>query len=107
MISDRLKTARELSGLSQAQVADLLGVHRPTISEMEAGRRRVAGEEVSRLSEIYGVSVSWLLGEARPLNADPAVELAARELHRLSQEDLDRVIRVLSVLRTDRSDPAE
>lgn len=100
MIAERLKTARELAGLSQAQVAGMLGVHRPTISEMEAGRRRVAAEEITQLSEIYGVTASWLLGEAAAGDADPAIQLAARELHRLSKEDLDRVIKVLSVLRS-------
>ena len=42
-IAERLKKARELSGLSQAQVALKLNVQRPAISEIEAGRRKVLG----------------------------------------------------------------
>src|SRR5437016_4117656 len=81
-IANRLRVAREQSGLSQGQVAKLLGLHRPAISEVEAGRRRVAAEEVSRFAEIYNVSVSWLMKEESEV-PDPAVELAARELAKL------------------------
>ena len=38
-IASRLRSAREMAGLSQGQVAKMLGMHRPTISEIEAGRR--------------------------------------------------------------------
>ena len=36
-VAERLRLAREQAGLSQGQVARLLGKHRPTISEIEAG----------------------------------------------------------------------
>lgn len=100
MIAKRLRAARELAGLSQAQAAELLDVHRPTISEMEAGRRRVASEELAQLAEIYGVSAAWLLGEGGTEGLDQSLQLAARELERLAPEDLEQVIRVLSMLRT-------
>ena len=49
-LATRLKLAREMAGLTQAQVARQLGWHRPTVSEIEAGRRRVlaGGIEDSR-----------------------------------------------------------
>ena len=40
-IAERLKLAREFSGLSQGQVAKLLNLHRPSISEIEADRKSV------------------------------------------------------------------
>ena len=43
-IAHRLRMAREMAGLSQGQVAKELGWHRPTVSEIEAGRRRVSAE---------------------------------------------------------------
>ena len=46
-IAERLKLARDQAGLSQGQVAKKLGWHRPTVSEIEAGRRRVAADEVA------------------------------------------------------------
>lgn len=100
-IAARLRVAREQAGLSQGQVAKLLGLQRPSISEIEAGRRRVSAEELARLGRIYNVSISWLT-EEKPEVADPAVELAARELGKLKKEDLDRVLRFLRTLQKSR-----
>jgi len=59
-VARRLRTAREMAGLSQGQVARILQIHRPSVSEAEAGRRRVPAEELSELAKIYGVSVNWM-----------------------------------------------
>jgi len=90
-IAGRLRAAREQAGLSQGQVAKLLQVQRPTISEIEAGRRKVPAEELARFAVIYDVSVSWLATDESEV-PDPAVELAARELAKLKKEDLDSVL---------------
>ncbi len=102
VIGGRLRSARENAGLSQAQVAKLLDVHRPTVSEMEAGNRRVSADELAQLAEIYEVSVDWLV---RGLDEDPdpdrdRVELAARELLKLKTEDLDRVLGLIKSMRS-------
>ena len=60
-VAERLRLAREQAGLSQGQVARLLGKHRPTISEIEAGRRSVSAEELGVFADIYEVSATWLL----------------------------------------------
>ena len=97
-IAARLRAAREQAGLSQGQVAKLLGMQRPTVSEIEAARRKVSAEEVTRFAGIYDVSVTWLTsGESEV--PDPAVELAARELTKLKKEDLDIVLQLLRTLR--------
>ena len=97
-IASRLRAARQQAGLSQGQAAKELGWQRPTISEIEAGRRRVATEELNRFASLYGVSVSWLMRD-EPEVTDPAVELAARELAKLKQEDFDSVLELLRTLR--------
>lgn len=99
-IPARLRAAREQAGLSQGQAARLLDMHRPTISEIEAGRRRIQVEELAQFAKLYKVSMSWLTSEAADDGAvDPRVELAARELRKLKQDDLDRVLRLLSSMR--------
>ena len=107
-IAERLKEARKLAGLSQGHVAKMLGLHRPSVSEMEAGNRRVSADELARLAEIYDVNVAWLLGEAaEALDAqDPRLELAARELSKLKPEDLEQLLRLLAAMRSD-SDATE
>jgi len=105
-IASRLRTAREIAGLTQGQIAKLLGVHRPTITEIEAGRRRVAAEELQAFARHYRTSIAWLSGEEAAI-ADPTdqrIRLAARELSKLSDDDLERLLRVLATIRT-RSEP--
>ena len=42
LIAERLREARRLAGVSQGQVAKMLGLHRPAVSEFEAGNRKVS-----------------------------------------------------------------
>jgi Zn-dependent peptidase ImmA (M78 family)/transcriptional regulator with XRE-family HTH domain len=60
-IAARIRDARQTVGLTQAQVAEGLGLHRPAVSEMEAGRRAVTSEELYELSRMLGVPVAALL----------------------------------------------
>jgi hypothetical protein len=78
-----------------------MGLHRPSVSEAEAGRRRVSTEELVEFAKHYGVNQGWLLGDS-PEAVDPKdarVELAARELGKLKAQDLDRVLQLLAALR--------
>ena len=101
IIATRLRVARELAGLSQGQVAKLLEMHRPSISEAEAGRRRVSAEELAELARIYGVGVSWLAGEEVESGdrERDRIELAARELTKLKPEDRGRLFQLFAALR--------
>lgn len=101
LIARRIREARKLAGLSQGQVADLLGLHRPSVSEIEAGNRRVTADELARLADLFDVSVSWLLGQGDDTldPADPKVQLAARELRKLKPDDLDRLLTLLAAMR--------
>ena len=101
LIADRLREARKMAGLSQGQVAKLLNMHRPTVSEIEAGNRKVSAEELGAFAEIYDVTVPWLMGETpEQLDIDdPRLQLAARELSKLKSEDLDKLLRLLASMR--------
>jgi transcriptional regulator with XRE-family HTH domain len=99
-LSERLRFAREQAGLSQGQVAKVLGMHRPSISEIEAGRRRVGAEEMTEFARVYDVSISWLSGSDENEDMpDARVRLAARELAKLKSADLDRVLSLLATMR--------
>lgn len=103
LIARRLKEARNLAGLSQTKAAEFLKMHRPTITEIEAGNRRVTAAELPRFAELYDVSVAWIVGEAPDtLDAsDPKLELAARELGKLKPEELNRLMRLLAAMKTE------
>lgn len=102
-IAARLRTAREAAGLSQAQVARMLEVARPTVSEIEAGRRRVPAEELARLADIYAVSADWVLFGASAVDNNRLLA-AAREADRIDPKDLDRIREIIGMLRPGESD---
>lgn len=60
-LARNLRDARIERGLTQADVARALGMHRPTVSEIEAGRRAVSSEELLELSRLFSLPVSRLL----------------------------------------------
>lgn len=76
-------------------------MHRPTISEIEAGRRRVPAEELAQFADLYGVSTSWIVSEreSEPGVADDRILLAARQLSKLKEADLDRLMTLIRMLR--------
>lgn len=90
-----------MAGLSQGQVAKMLGLQRPSVTEMEAGNRGVSAEELAKLAQTFDVSVSWLVGEgAETANTqDDRIQLAARELNKLKPKDLERLMAILTSLR--------
>jgi transcriptional regulator with XRE-family HTH domain len=96
-LGSRLRIAREDAGLSQAQASKLLGLHRPTLSEIESDNRRVTAGELRNFATAYRVSTLWLLGE--PLQADENLKMAARQLEGLRPQDLDTVMRVVDSFR--------
>ena len=65
-IGIRLRHQREALGFTQKQVAEYLGLHRPTISEIEAGRRDVTSQELFEFARLYVTSLSDLLAEPKP-----------------------------------------
>ena len=101
LIAERLSVARKSAGLSQGQTAKMLHMHRPTISEIEAGRRKVSVEELVNFAELYKVSLQWLAGKQTDEKdaVKSEIEIAARQLENLKKEDLDKVIDLLTTLR--------
>jgi len=99
-IANRIKEARVLSGLSQAQTAAKLNLQRPAISEIESGKRKVSAEEIIQFAELYKVDTSWLLLQDSHdnLQLSERFKFAARELSKLKEEDVQRLLDVLKIL---------
>lgn len=104
IIAARIREARLAAGLTQGQVAKMLGLHRPSVSEMEGGNRSVTVEELSKLAEIFDVGLSWLAGEGveKVDVLDNKLQLAARELRKLKPGDLERLLKIIASMRGGR-----
>lgn len=60
-IAAKLRQAREAAGLTQAEVATVLSLPRPSISQIESADRAVRSEELSKLAQLYGKPVTYFL----------------------------------------------
>lgn len=60
-IGQRIKSARLNAGLSQDELAKKLGIHRPTVSQMESGKRAVDTVELIALSRILRQPLSFFV----------------------------------------------
>lgn len=67
---------RVLAGLTQSQVAEILGVTNEAVSRMERGSIMPTVARLIRLAEIFGCEVADLLTESSPLVADQSKRIA-------------------------------
>lgn len=58
-LGPRLREAREESGLTQQQLAELSGVRRETLSRIERGHHEAYWDTVCRLSRALGKPLEW------------------------------------------------
>ncbi len=62
MIGQRLKMLRVERGLTQAQLAKMLGVSPSAIGMYEQGRREPDNKTISRLALLFNVTTDFMLG---------------------------------------------
>jgi transcriptional regulator with XRE-family HTH domain len=95
----RLRASREFLGFSQEEVAEHMGLSRPAISNIEAGKRKVSSEELKRFAELYRRPYEYLLGEAEEQVEDETTEALYRAARELSEGDKAQVLRFAEFLR--------
>lgn len=64
-IGQRIRHAREALGMSQATLAQRIGVSRPSLSLMEVGRQRIQVHVACALADVLGVPLADLLSQQK------------------------------------------
>jgi transcriptional regulator with XRE-family HTH domain len=59
-IAERLKVVRSSRGLTQQEMAELLGISRPSVTQLEGGRHQPSSEVLETIVEKLEVSRNWL-----------------------------------------------
>lgn len=99
-VGDRLRQAREYVGLSQDDVATVLGLSRPSVSNMELGTRKVEALELNKLAKLYRRTLEYLLTGVEPAAEGPQqLAFLARSIKGLSGKDLEEVARFAEFLK--------
>ncbi|HIU93062.1 MAG TPA: helix-turn-helix transcriptional regulator [Candidatus Limenecus avicola] len=101
IIANRISLARERAGLTQNQLAKLLNIPRPSVAEIESGKRKVSAEELISMSDIFEVDINWLAGKGENKSDEQRdkIQLAARNLSGLKSEDIDKIVDLLNSLK--------
>ena len=77
-IAKNLRQLRLLSGMTQEQVAEKIGVTRQTLSNYESGRTRPDVDMLAQLSTIYGTDIDGVVyGENRTLKMQRSIKIVA------------------------------
>lgn len=87
-IGARLRKAREGMGLTQEQVAGVLGVTRAEVSYYETGRREISLGKLVRLAALYGYDLEHFLRSGGLAANDVVIAIGAENL---SSEDIEIV----------------
>ena len=104
-LEERLTALRKEKGLSQLELAEVLGVSRQAVSRWEVGASAPGMENLLALSRLYGVPLDELVGgpareaepEAEP-NARAAELVCARRLNRALAAALAAVLLAAALL---------
>jgi transcriptional regulator with XRE-family HTH domain len=66
MLGARIRESRNRKGMTQKDLASLLGVTDAAIGMWENGRRKPDAEDIKRMANIFGVTTDYLLGQESP-----------------------------------------
>ena len=80
-----VRELRKKTGIQQKELAIIIGVSRPTVSEWESNKKDPSGERLKRLAEYFGVDELMILGKGVvDLSAEPPDQPHTEEARLLS-----------------------
>jgi transcriptional regulator with XRE-family HTH domain len=88
IFQERLRTARDLRGLSQTQLATNAGLPASSVSHFESGARKPSFDNLKRLASALDVTTDYLLGRSDTPDASATAGRLHRDMHKLSADDL-------------------
>lgn len=112
MFSDRLKQLRKMHGITQEQLAAIIGVERSSIGKYEGKSQIIPSDDVkTKIADYFNVSTDYLLGRTDfpgPVQAPPVSDDALRAevldlMADLSDQDFQRVLDFVAGLKAARA----
>ena len=107
-LSDRIRLLRTAQSLNQKQLAEMVGITQPFLSDIEKGKRNPSIEVLQKLCDALGCSADYLLnrpGEGTKLeeailpgSLTPDILRIVRERN-ISEEELRTALKVTAVMR--------
>lgn len=103
LLGDRLRQARERSGLNQIQVMQKTTINNKTLSRYENGGSEPDLDTLKILAELYEVSVDFLLGRNKKQREeiDELRKELIEEFKKLSKEDQEYVVGLIKKIKKE------
>lgn len=98
VFSVRLRTARELRGLSQGELAARAGLPPTSISHFESGTRKPSFDNLRRLANTLEVTADYLLGRVDEPDQTGHADPLYRDVAKLSAADRELAMDFMRML---------
>jgi len=96
MLGDRIRELRTKKGMTQKELADILGVTDAAIGMWENARREPDVEHIKKMATIFGVTTDYLIGQADtrdlPQTVAPYLPEGFEELPPEAKEEIFAII---------------
>ena len=101
-IGARLAQLRREKGITQGELAKLLNISQPMVSDYERGELRLHGELILQLTRILGVSADELLGREKSPGRNGSIKnrrllRQVQALDKLSKRDQQALLRTIEL----------
>ena len=80
-VGSRVRMRRMMMGLSQEELAKMLGLTFQQVQKYERGTNRIAASRLHHLAQIMGVNVQFFFNDVDPVDAPP-IQDSAEEIAR-------------------------
>lgn len=100
MLAERLKQLRSEKGMTQVQLAQMLGVSKGTVAMWETSKRKPSFEILSKLSDIFDRRMDYILGYSDDASSPQPSEEELDQLGSWAAEDSMRET-IMQYLRLD------
>ena len=87
MLAERLKQLRSEKGMTQVQLAQMLGVSKGTVAMWETSKRKPSFEILSKLSDIFDRRMDYILGYSDDASSPQPTEEELDQLGRWAAGD--------------------
>jgi len=97
-LGDRIKLARKKAGLTQAALADQIGVKQNSIALIESGARNTSEPVLRAICRVLNLNYDWLtegLDPMYPPQSDSDIELITRAMEG-KNENKKKLIRIMA-----------
>ena len=98
MFQERIKQLRNAKRLTQADVAEKIGITRPAYTAYETGKRQPDFDILQKLATLFDVSTDYLLGRTEDKEKAPTL-VAAHLDDDLTDEQMDEVQKFIEFIK--------